>query len=78
MASGCEGDRAKRCEDRNVTRDVDVEGASEAIRTLLWHDSGGFESIDADNDGSITREEFTDVMAKRAASTVTLLATFFT
>ena len=54
---------------RNVTRDVDVEGASEAIRTLLWHDSGGFESIDADNDGSITREEFTDVMAKRAAST---------
>ena len=52
---------------RNVTTDVDVEGASEAIRALLWHDSGGFESIDADNDGSITREEFTDAMAKRAA-----------
>ena len=50
----------------NITRDVDVEGASEAIRTLLWHDSG-FESIDADNDGSISREEFTDAMAKRAA-----------
>ena len=50
----------------NVTTDVDVEGASEAIRALLWHDSG-FESIDADNDGSITREEFTDAMAKRAA-----------
>ena len=51
----------------NVTTDIDVEGASEAIRTLLWHDSGGFESIDADKDGSITREEFTDAMAKRAA-----------
>jgi hypothetical protein len=48
---------------------VDVEGASKVIRTLLTRDGGyasEFESMDTNDDGVISREEFRDAMTKRA------------
>ena len=53
----------------DVAREPDVEGASKAIRTLFTRDGGydsDFESMDTNNDGVISQEEFRDAMAKRA------------
>ena len=54
---------------RDVAREPDVEDASRAIRTLLTRNGGydsDFESMDTNNDGVISQDEFRDAMAKRA------------